>query len=1030
MAVVQEGSPSGSLARTVKKTTAGKARCGKMEVLWCLPSLRRRVFRAPAPSRIPSMKSQRLVYAPTPSRRLNEVVGLAVLAAAVLLLLALATYNPADPSFDTVGGGLNPAHPAHNWTGLLGAYLADLVLQTMGAATLLMPFALGRVGVSWMRSRKVGAGWTKAAGLLLWLLFAPAGLALLPLRFNWKGALPLAGVEGRVLADTLIHLFNAPGAAVLTGLMVALSLYLATSFTMGTAPEWFTGHFAFLRTGREQLVAWRHGRADTAEPPASEFTSTRDRPATEAAGAEGTPSNSLLASLLRLFTRRKETPLLEATASHGHPAPGEESVWGGMPRTRVDAHTLTGLAAANAAAAPFAAQLAAAAAPLRTGEFESERPFQHMESGAHPDARAKPVDPAPGPAATQPLFVESPSPANRGEDDGWLDAPERRSFTPILAPSMAAAAVGGPQLVKRASAVPVPEPSPFPMPSPFPDPAPQPVPSSPEVPVAPPVALAATRERAAPSSRPATAAGAPFPSPTADIRAQNIAFGERADAHQLRGFQPVKSIKGYELPPSTLLHASEGQTVVREDALRAEAQVLVEKCGEFGVAGRVEQINPGPVVTTFEFRPDAGVKYSRVTGLADDLCLAMAAESILIERMAGKSTVGIQVPNIERETIWLRDVVESEGFAATKSKLPIALGKDIDGRIVTADLASMPHVLIAGSTGSGKSVAINAMIMSVLFRSTPEQVRMILVDPKRVELGMYEGIPHLFTPIITEAKLAANALKNAVREMERRLKLLAANHVRNIDQFNKLFEVGSEYLFEDRNQEPLPYIIIVIDELADLMMLDRANVEEAITRLAQMARAVGIHLVLATQRPSVDVITGLLKANVPTRMSFRLATKIDSRTIIDTNGAESLLGRGDMLFLPPGTSRLQRVHAPFVTEKEIAAVTAFWKAQGEAEYVEGFLEGPKDEKSDDGSGSANQGEEADAMFDDAVRLVFEFGKASTSLLQRRLRIGYGRAAHLIDMMERDGLVGPADGSKPRELLKPPSYFSEVDAAIH
>ena len=409
----------------------------------------------------------------------------------------------------------------------------------------------------------------------------------------------------------------------------------------------------------------------------------------------------------------------------------------------------------------------------------------------------------------------------------------------------------------------------------------------------------------------------------------------------------------------------------------------------------------------------------------------MAAESILIERMAGKNTVGIQVPNLDRETIWLRDVVECESFAQSRSKLAIALGKDINGRIVTADLASMPHVLIAGSTGSGKSVAINAMIMSVLFKSTPEQVRMILVDPKRVELGMYEGIPHLFTPIITEAKLAANALRNAVREMERRLKLLAANHVRNIDQFNKLFDHGSEYLFEDVNQEPLPYIIIIIDELADLMMLDRSNVEESITRLAQMARAVGIHLILATQRPSVDVITGLIKANVPTRMSFRLATKVDSRTIIDANGAESLLGRGDMLYLPPGTSRLQRVHAPFVTEKEISAVTEFWRAQGEAEYVEGFLEGPREEK-DEGQGAKGDGGDGgnDELFDDAVRLVFEFGKASTSLLQRRLRIGYGRAAHLIDMMYNDGLVGPADGSKPRELLKSQDYFKEVDAAIH
>jgi S-DNA-T family DNA segregation ATPase FtsK/SpoIIIE len=510
----------------------------------------------------------------------------------------------------------------------------------------------------------------------------------------------------------------------------------------------------------------------------------------------------------------------------------------------------------------------------------------------------------------------------------------------------------------------------------------------------------------------------------------SIAVRERADAEEHKVTVAPKSHNGFRLPPSTLLHRSEEAQVVREDALRAEAQVLVEKCAEFDVNGQITQINPGPVVTTFEFRPEAGVKYSRVTGLAEDLCLAMRAESILIERMAGKSTVGIQVPNHERETIWLRDVIEAESFGQSKSKLTLAMGKDINGRIVTADLATMPHVLIAGSTGSGKSVAINAMIMSVLYKATPEQVRMILVDPKRVELGMYEGIPHLFTPIITEPKLAANALRNAVREMERRLKLLASRSVRNIDQYNKLFDGGTPSLFDDQPEEkPLPYIVIIIDELADLMMLDKANVEESVTRLAQMARAVGIHLVLATQRPSVDVITGLIKANVPTRMSFRLATKVDSRTILDSNGAESLLGRGDMLFLPPGTSRLQRVHAPFVTEKEIAAVTDFWKKQGDAEYVQGFLESPKDDKGRD-LDMEDDGEDAnDELFEDAVRLVLEFGKASTSLLQRRLRIGYGRAAHLIDMMERDGIVGPAEGSKPREILKPPDWLSEVESAM-
>jgi S-DNA-T family DNA segregation ATPase FtsK/SpoIIIE len=508
--------------------------------------------------------------------------------------------------------------------------------------------------------------------------------------------------------------------------------------------------------------------------------------------------------------------------------------------------------------------------------------------------------------------------------------------------------------------------------------------------------------------------------------ANEIAIHERADADLHTSTVKPKSVSGFKLPPSTLLNPGDGPQAVREDELRDEARVLVEKCAEFDVRGQVVQINPGPMVTTYEFKPEAGVKYSRVTGLADDLCLAMRAESILIERMAGKNTVGIQVPNHRRETIHLRDCLESEEFHKAKSRLTIAMGKDINGRIRTADLAAMPHVLIAGSTGSGKSVAINAMIMSLLYRTTPAQVRLILVDPKRVELGMYEGIPHLFTPIITEPKLAANALRNAVREMERRLKLLASRSVRNIDQYNKLFEGVMPSLFSDaaEDEEPLPFIVIIIDELADLMMLDRANVEESITRLAQMARAVGIHLILATQRPSVDVITGLIKANIPTRISFRLATKVDSRTILDTNGAEALLGRGDMLFLPPGTSRLMRLHAPLVTEKETAAVVGFWKEQGQAEYVEGFLESPRDERAQV-DGSNPDPDENDPLFNDAVQLVFEFGKASTSLLQRRLRIGYGRAAHLIDLMERDGLVGPADGSRPRELLKAPGWLHEV-----
>jgi DNA segregation ATPase FtsK/SpoIIIE, S-DNA-T family len=499
---------------------------------------------------------------------------------------------------------------------------------------------------------------------------------------------------------------------------------------------------------------------------------------------------------------------------------------------------------------------------------------------------------------------------------------------------------------------------------------------------------------------------------------------------------PKIAAGGYKLPPSSLLHRGEDHQAINEAEVKALAEVLTDKCAEFSVGGAVTQINPGPVVTTYEFKPDAGVKYSRITSLSDDLCLALRAESILIERMPGKSTVGIQVPNHNRETIWLREVVESQEFLGTKSKLTLAMGKDINGRIITADLATMPHLLIAGSTGSGKSVAINAMIMSILYKSTPEQVRLILVDPKRLELGIYEGVPHLYVPIITEPKLAANALRNAVREMERRLKVLAAKGVRNLEQYNKLFESDTPSLFEDESDEkPLPQIVIIIDELADLMMLDQSNVEESITRLAQMARAVGIHLVLATQRPSVDVITGLIKANFPSRISFRVATKIDSRTILDANGAESLLGKGDMLYLPSGSARVHRLHAPYTSEKETHAVVEFWRAQAQAQYEQKFLEVPKEER-ETVAGSADSGDsgddaegEHDELYQDAVRLVIEFGKASTSLLQRRLRIGYGRAAHLIDLMQNDGIVGPADGPKPREVLKKPDWLSEVEEAL-
>ena len=487
----------------------------------------------------------------------------------------------------------------------------------------------------------------------------------------------------------------------------------------------------------------------------------------------------------------------------------------------------------------------------------------------------------------------------------------------------------------------------------------------------------------------------------------------------------------FDLPPTSLLNEPPGRNPYDEQELKETAARIKSKFEEFNVLGNVVQINPGPVVTTFEFKPEAGIKYSRITNLNEDLCLGLQAESILIERIPGKPTVGIEVPNRRRELIALRQMLESDEFQQSASHLTIALGKDINGRIRVAALEAMPHLLIAGSTGSGKSVMINSMIMSLLYKATPDDVRLIMVDPKRVELGMYEGIPHLLTPVIIDPRKATNALRNAVLEMERRLRLLAEYGVRNIAQFNqKVRELQDKprSLFEEESTQdevkPLPFILILIDELADLMMLEGKNVEESVTRLAQMARAVGMHLVLATQRPSVDVITGLIKANFPARISFRVATRVDSRTILDVMGADHLLGKGDMLFLPPGSSRLTRVHGAFVTETEIGRVVDFWKQQAAPEYDQSFLIAPPNEE-DAGEGEAPEAEQ-DPMYEDAVRLVLQMGKASTSTLQRHLRLGYGRAARILDMMQRDGIIGAPDGSKPREVLKRPDWLREVE----
>ncbi len=501
----------------------------------------------------------------------------------------------------------------------------------------------------------------------------------------------------------------------------------------------------------------------------------------------------------------------------------------------------------------------------------------------------------------------------------------------------------------------------------------------------------------------------------------------------------------FQLPPLGLLEEP-GKKDLRskKENLTANSRLLERKLADFGVEGRVVEVKPGPVITMYELEPAAGVKINKIASLSDDMALAMKAQSVrIIAPIPGKAAVGLEIPNPEREPVRLKEVLQNDALHNSSYRLPIALGVDIVGTPVMADLIKMPHLLIAGTTGSGKSVALNAMICSILFKATPEEVKLLMIDPKRLELSSYEGIPHLLHPVVVDPKLASQALKWAVGEMERRYKLISEVGAKGIDQYNRLLnqpgkktatgkngfqQETMDGLWSDQAEEngdsassaiplptakrhPLPYIVIVIDELADLMMVAQRNVEESLARLAQMSRAAGIHLILATQRPSVDVITGVIKANFPTRISFQVSSKVDSRTILDQHGAEKLLGAGDMLFIPPGTSRLVRIHGVYVSDKEIERIVTFIKNQAKPAYDETIVAFEKE--SLEGEKSA---EECDEKYDEAVLLVTELGQASISLIQRYMKIGYNRAARIIEQMETDGVVGPSDGVKPRKVL--------------
>jgi S-DNA-T family DNA segregation ATPase FtsK/SpoIIIE len=476
-------------------------------------------------------------------------------------------------------------------------------------------------------------------------------------------------------------------------------------------------------------------------------------------------------------------------------------------------------------------------------------------------------------------------------------------------------------------------------------------------------------------------------------------------------FDFMRSAAGFQLPSVDLLDEIEDESSPADDEnLRMQSKLVEKKLEDFGVKGKVVTVSPGPVITTFEYKPAPGIKINKIVNLTDDLALALRATSVrIVAPIPGKAVIGIELPNTSRELVRFKSVVASSAYEKSKSKLTLSLGKDIVGNPVVAELDKMPHLLIAGATGTGKSVALNAMICSLLYKSTPDEIKLIMIDPKRIELSNYDGIPHLITPVVTQVKKATNALYWVVSEMENRYELLSEKKARHVDQYNQKIEKETKAA-DKETLVKLPYIVVIIDELADLMMAASRDVEVALTRLAQMARAAGIHLILATQRPSVDVLTGIIKANFPTRLTFQVSSKTDSRTIIDTIGAENLLGDGDMLFLPPGTAKLQRIHGAYISETELSRITEFLKEQKTPLYDTSVIETPVKEK------DKPEEEEYDERYDDAVALVTKTGQASISMIQRHLRIGYNRAARIVETMEREGLVGPSDGAKPREVL--------------
>ncbi|MCB9523814.1 MAG: DNA translocase FtsK [Myxococcales bacterium] len=893
----------------------------------------------------------------------NEVFGIAVLAVAAALLLALGSFDPDDVS---PTGMAATTGRAHNLIGPVGAFVADILLHVFGLAAFLLPLTLAAPGFAFLTGKRIRVAVGDAVGYPILVLFSAMAAYL------WMNGEPVLGHDaggliGSTGGEILQALFGRTGAYLIVYAVIALTFIVTTRISLvglagkaakPIAGQAVSGASEVQKASRGLLgglgaryVAWKEERSERAAERATDRAEARaSRKAQRAARAQA-----------RADQRQVTTDQVPAAKT---PAKDADTPPGDAGEGPAEKRGLFGWALRRK---PKPAPEHSAAPPADSGGFE---------------------------LGDIPVAEEEPAPVLRRRKGRKPQVERPTEVAPVLDAEDAGVELDDPLDAQ---------------------------------------AVAGEDHDTVLGTLAAIEADAPVRAKLDEPVVKRRRLDEKVE--QLSIPLPEHDLHAdYVKPPLHFLdYTDQDRKEVDPDRLRAQAERLVEALSTFRIEGRVTEIHPGPVVTMFEFEPAPGVRISRIANLADDLAMALKAVKVrIVAPIPGKGVVGFEVPNQDREMVYLKEIIGSSAFREKKFALPMALGKDIHGAPVITDLAKMPHLLVAGTTGSGKSVGVNGMITSLLYHANPDEVRFIMVDPKMLELSIYEGIPHLLLPVVTDPKKAAMSLKWAVDEMERRYELMKDAGVRDIRGYNrKVIKVLAEIelatkggldaetapfpeLWTEDNEPPtkLPYIVVVIDEFADLMMVAGKEVEYAVARIAQKARAAGIHLILATQRPSTDVITGVIKANFPTRMAFRVSSGIDSRTILSTNGAENLLGQGDMLFMPPGTSRLTRVHGAFVSEEEIHRIVEFIGAQQEPQYLdESVLEedGGDDGDIDDG--------DIDPMYEEAVRVVARDGRASTSHLQRRLSLGYNRAARIVDQMERDGLVGPANGAKPRKVNK-------------